>query len=192
MVGRAPVSAELALSAPLAHPAGTFALRVENYPGLPGWHEIVAVTQESLHLTATTAAQADRTDGLRRYPDDLLAAPPQMRAARADVAVGPAPRATRIDDRERGVTTRGDRLAALIADRTPLTPWVVASGLVLATILGAFHALTPGHGKTIVGAYLVGAHGTWQHAVVLGLVVTFTHTLGVYALSRRVGTQSLF
>jgi ABC-type nickel/cobalt efflux system permease component RcnA len=48
--------------------------------------------------------------------------------------------------------------------------------------LGALHALTPGHGKTIVGAYLVGSRGTWKHAVFLGLVVTATHTAGVYAL----------
>ena len=49
-------------------------------------------------------------------------------------------------------------------------------------MLGAFHALTPGHGKTIVGAYLVGSRGTARHAVFLGLVVTLTHTLGVYLL----------
>src|SRR5262249_55974682 len=46
----------------------------------------------------------------------------------------------------------------------------------------AFHALTPGHGKTIVGAYLVGSQGTARHAVFLGLVVTLTHTMGVYLL----------
>src|SRR5262249_27067357 len=46
----------------------------------------------------------------------------------------------------------------------------------------ACHALTPGHGKTIVGAYLVGSRGTVRHAVFLGLVVTITHTLGVYLL----------
>jgi ABC-type nickel/cobalt efflux system permease component RcnA len=49
-------------------------------------------------------------------------------------------------------------------------------------MLGAVHALTPGHGKTVVGAYLVGARGTARHAVFLGLVVTATHTLGVYLL----------
>ncbi|HXJ35982.1 MAG TPA: sulfite exporter TauE/SafE family protein [Candidatus Eisenbacteria bacterium] len=58
----------------------------------------------------------------------------------------------------------------------------MASALLVALVLGAFHALTPGHGKTIVGAYLVGARGTWRHAVFLGLVVTATHTLGVYVL----------
>jgi nickel/cobalt exporter len=59
---------------------------------------------------------------------------------------------------------------------------LVLGALLVAALLGAFHALTPGHGKTIVGAYLVGSRGTWKHAVFLGLVVTATHTLGVYVL----------
>jgi ABC-type nickel/cobalt efflux system permease component RcnA len=49
-------------------------------------------------------------------------------------------------------------------------------------LLGAVHALSPGHGKTIVGAYLIGSRGTPRHAVFLGLTVTITHTLGVFAL----------
>jgi ABC-type nickel/cobalt efflux system permease component RcnA len=49
-------------------------------------------------------------------------------------------------------------------------------------IWGAMHALTPGHGKTIVGAYLVGSRGTLKHAFYLGLTTTITHTLGVFAL----------
>lgn len=44
------------------------------------------------------------------------------------------------------------------------------------------HAMTPGHGKTIVGAYLVGSRGTIKHALYLGLTTTITHTLGVFAL----------
>jgi nickel/cobalt exporter len=48
--------------------------------------------------------------------------------------------------------------------------------------LGAFHALEPGHGKTLVAAYLVGSHGTAWHAFILGLTVTASHTIGVYAL----------
>ena len=47
---------------------------------------------------------------------------------------------------------------------------------------GAMHALTPGHGKTIVGAYLVGSRGTVRHALFLGLTTTITHTAGVLAL----------
>jgi len=56
-------------------------------------------------------------------------------------------------------------------------------GLLFAAALGAFHALSPGHGKTIVGAYLVGSRGTAKHAAFLGLTVTVTHTLGVFASS---------
>lgn len=52
----------------------------------------------------------------------------------------------------------------------------------LAMILGAFHALEPGHGKTLVAAYLVGSHGTAWHALLLGLIVTASHTAGVYLL----------
>jgi ABC-type nickel/cobalt efflux system permease component RcnA len=44
------------------------------------------------------------------------------------------------------------------------------------------HALSPGHGKTIVTAYLVGQRGTPRHAALLGLIVTVTHTIGVFTL----------
>ncbi len=54
--------------------------------------------------------------------------------------------------------------------------------LVAAFVWGAMHAMSPGHGKTIVGAYLVGSHATAQHALFLGLTTTLTHTIGVFAL----------
>src|SRR2546423_10348017 len=52
----------------------------------------------------------------------------------------------------------------------------------MAASLGALHALEPGHGKTIVAAYLVGSRGTGAHAVALGTIVTAAHTAGVYLL----------
>ena len=55
-------------------------------------------------------------------------------------------------------------------------------GLLIAAGLGALHAFSPGHGKTVVGAYLVGSKGTARHAAFLGLTVTITHTAGVFAL----------
>lgn len=61
-------------------------------------------------------------------------------------------------------------------------------GLVVAFGLGALHALSPGHGKTIVAAYLVGARGTVRHALLLGGIVTFTHTISVFGL----GVATLF
>lgn len=57
-----------------------------------------------------------------------------------------------------------------------LTAFAIALGL------GAVHALTPGHGKALVGAYLVGARGTIHHAIALGSIVTLTHTGSVLAL----------
>ena len=57
-----------------------------------------------------------------------------------------------------------------------------AFALVIALALGALHALTPGHGKTVVAAYLVGSRGTSWHAIVLGTVVTLTHTGSVFLL----------
>jgi ABC-type nickel/cobalt efflux system permease component RcnA len=63
-----------------------------------------------------------------------------------------------------------------------LTLSVVAVALAVAAVLGAFHALEPGHGKTVVAAYLVGSRGTARHALILGLIVTASHTAGVYLL----------
>ncbi len=59
---------------------------------------------------------------------------------------------------------------------------MLAGTLVSAFLLGAAHALTPGHGKTIVAAYLVGSRGRLRDAVWLGLVVTLTHTASVFVL----------
>ena len=52
----------------------------------------------------------------------------------------------------------------------------------IAAVLGGFHALEPGHGKTLVAAYLVGSHGKARHAVLLGAIVTVSHTISVYVL----------
>ncbi|MCI0370894.1 MAG: hypothetical protein L0214_05830 [candidate division NC10 bacterium] len=63
-----------------------------------------------------------------------------------------------------------------------LSPAIILFVLLLAFALGAFHALEPGHGKTVVAAYLVGSRGTARHALLLGLIVTASHTAGVYLL----------
>ncbi len=63
-----------------------------------------------------------------------------------------------------------------------LTTPIIISAIFAAMIWGAGHALTPGHGKTIVGAYLIGARSTAWHAVYLGLTVTITHTFGIFVL----------
>src|SRR5271163_151481 len=60
--------------------------------------------------------------------------------------------------------------------------WFLFTAALLAAGLGALHALEPGHGKTIVAAYLVGSKGTTRHAIWLGVIVTFANTAGVYLL----------
>jgi high-affinity nickel-transport protein len=77
--------------------------------------------------------------------------------------------------------TPRNRFTELIATQH-LSVWFVLSGLVIAMALGALHALEPGHGKTIVGAYLVGSRGNTRDAVLLGATVTAAHTGGVYLL----------
>ncbi|MBM4298065.1 MAG: hypothetical protein FJ143_10030, partial [Deltaproteobacteria bacterium] len=59
---------------------------------------------------------------------------------------------------------------------------IIFFALAVAVGLGAFHALEPGHGKTLVAAYLVGSRGTFKHAFLLGLIVTAAHTAGVYLI----------
>jgi ABC-type nickel/cobalt efflux system permease component RcnA len=99
--------------------------------------------------------------------------------APGEIRPGPTPGAPPLVANRRG--TPRDAFTQLITVPR-LSLGVVALALVVAAGLGAFHALEPGHGKTVVAAYLVGARGTARHAVVLGLVVTASHTVGVYLL----------
>jgi nickel/cobalt transporter (NicO) family protein len=82
----------------------------------------------------------------------------------------------------------GEFLARLLHQPTLSAGWVLL-GILVACGLGALHALSPGHGKTIVAAYLVGSRGTMKHAMFLGAVVTFTHTFSVFMLG--IGTLLL-
>ncbi|MGI5458765.1 nickel/cobalt transporter [Streptomyces sp. CA-249302] len=79
--------------------------------------------------------------------------------------------------------------AMLDALRTPMTsPWALLALVGTCALLGALHALTPGHGKALLASYLVGAHSTPRQAVILGAVITITHTASVIAF----GTAVLF
>src|SRR6476660_5197601 len=74
-----------------------------------------------------------------------------------------------------------DYLAQLLHQPQLSAGWLLA-GIAVAFWLGAMHALEPGHGKTIVAAYLVGSRGNMRHAALLGATVTFTHTISVFLL----------
>lgn len=77
-----------------------------------------------------------------------------------------------------GVSDQARQLLAFLYAPT-LTAWGLAIALAFALVIGGLHALAPGHGKTLVAAYLVGSRGTVQHAVLLGGITTFTHTISV-------------
>lgn len=77
--------------------------------------------------------------------------------------------------------TPRSKFTELVSSRN-LSFWFLFTAALIAAGLGALHALEPGHGKTIVAAYLVGSRGTPRHAILLGLIVTAAHTAGVYLL----------
>jgi len=77
--------------------------------------------------------------------------------------------------------TPRSKFTELVSSRN-MSFWFLFTAAMIAAGLGALHALEPGHGKTIVAAYLVGSRGTPRHAVLLGLIVTAAHTAGVYLL----------
>lgn len=152
------------------------------FPNRLGWREIV-VTGEGVAVRGDFAT-ASRSGRLTAYPDDLLNSPLDQRTvsltvAPLDGAASPSAQATPVA--ANNAATRDDALTRLAA--TPELTWPVAlAALVVALVWGALHALTPGHGKTIVGAYLVGSRGTARHALYLGLATTLTHTAGVFTL----------
>jgi nickel/cobalt exporter len=80
-----------------------------------------------------------------------------------------------------GLSIPGDYLDRLL-HQGDIGWGLLLAGVVVAFALGAIHALSPGHGKTIVAAYLVGTRGTPRHAALLGGMVTFTHTVTVFFL----------
>jgi high-affinity nickel-transport protein len=135
---------------------------------------------------ANTEHQAPATRRQRRSPGAITSSdlsPAQASPSRAAAsAVAPLSLATGPHNTPRS------RFTQLISTQGKLSFWVLFSAALIAAGLGALHALEPGHGKTIVAAYLVGSRGTARHAVLLGIVVTAAHTSGVYLL----GTLTLY
>jgi ABC-type nickel/cobalt efflux system permease component RcnA len=167
-----------------ARTEGEVVLRDGSYADRVGWRAIVVRPGEGTAVRSSVPAE-DPTDGLRTYPRALLSSPPDERAATLAVRSGtgtvtaPAADGTGL----RTTTSRGadGGFAALLADAAA-GRGVLVLLLLAAAGWGALHALSPGHGKGMVAAYLVGTRGTASDAVLLGLTVTVSHTAGVFAL----------
>jgi ABC-type nickel/cobalt efflux system permease component RcnA len=174
---------ELLLSARVAT-RGAVVVRDATYPGRVGWRAVVVRPGEGTAVRSSVPS-ADPTRGLRVYPKAVLSSPADRASARLDVEAGHGTvSAPRLDGD--GVATvrgheSGDGFAGIFADAS------AGRGVLLFLLLAAFgwgavHALSPGHGKAMVAAYLVGTRGRARHAVALGMTVTVTHTIGVFAL----------
>jgi nickel/cobalt exporter len=147
--------------------------RDRNYADRIGWKEIVV------------GNAASRSHELRAYPKNLLSSPLEVTHVRTSLVPGTVP-GTRPHVTRGALLRAPDRVAdssfASLVARDHLGVWVVLASLAVALFWGAAHALSPGHGKTIITAYLVGRRGTPRHAALLGVIVTVTHTIGVFAL----------
>ena len=155
-----------------------------NYAERIGWNEIVVGRTGGINIFDSTAKGSHLSDELKTYPQESLIIPLSERTAEFSFTANAVPANAQILQNRDGHTTAAvqkDRFAELISV-PEITPSIILFGLLLAFGLGAMHAMSPGHGKTVVGAYLVGSRGTFKHAVFLGLTVTITHTLGVFAL----------
>jgi nickel/cobalt exporter len=149
-----------------------------------GWHELTAVGS-GVSLRNSPVPATSISDALRRYPNDLLSSPLDQRSA--DLSVSPGADASTYAT-ARGVSG-GGTVARLLNDVTTtfdglvgrhhLTFGVGLLAVLLSTVLGAGHAFLPGHGKTIMAAYLVGKRGSYRDVATVGATVTLTHTGGV-------------
>jgi nickel/cobalt transporter (NicO) family protein len=155
-----------------------------------GWRELLVARGDGVAVRSTDASTGDRTRALSHYPTDLLHSPPDIRSATTVAALGSGGLAVQAiparDELAPAKASNAEKsdggFVSLIENNGRLTLLGALAALGLALVFGMFHALTPGHGKTMVAAYLAGTRGSARHALILGGTVTITHTAGVFAL----------
>jgi nickel/cobalt exporter len=192
--GMLPARASTSAATTVTFEDDTFAERI-------GWREIVTLG-DGTTLAGQDLLTASPSDRLTHYPTDLLTRPLSTRSVVVQATTGGAALAawTPPDASPLAAASNPDsgtaQLSALgaipggigselgsIVNGGGLTPALLLGSLLVAIGLGAAHAISPGHGKTIMAAYLVGTRGTTRQAIGLGLAVTVSHTLGVLALA---------
>ena len=208
-----------ALPASTANGFHTLRLTNQNFPNAFGWQEIVVDAAPPIGVFATDAFSTSLTSGLQEVVPVMPATGPLHERAvhlsftRGTVPAGAqplqprpgtvsaaSPAATQASGGTSGAWLQGETRELIRLISTPnVAPHIAMLALLAAALLGALHAFSPGHGKTVVGAYLIGAHATPRHALFLGVTVTITHTLGVFALgfatllaSQHVAAERLF
>jgi nickel/cobalt transporter (NicO) family protein len=172
--------------------------RDTNYPGRIGWKEITVRPSSGADVVASDAPAKSVSSELLTYPKNLLQSPLDVASARAEIEPGSGEGAApvllprNVLEQRVGVRAVADGGFASLIARDNLSPGFIALSILIAMLWGAAHAFSPGHGKSIVAAYLVGSRGTPRHAAFLGMTVTVTHTIGVFALGLVTVSLSAF
>ena len=150
-----------------------------------GWREVTAASLCGPLRSSDVPAESP-SGLLASYPEDLLQSPLDVTSARVEVRSGGTCTGAAGDVPVDEAAPRGlDRVSQAFTDflgRPDLTVPFALVSVAAAVLFGVLHALAPGHGKTVMAAYLVGQRGTRRQALQLGAVVTFTHTASVLLL----------
>lgn len=168
----------------------------DSAAGRTGWREVTAASACG-RLPASDVPVDSPSRLLTSYPADLLKAPVDVTTATLTLPRGACTAAgtDETSQAERTALPRGlGGLASSVTDflgRPDLTLSFALLSALAALAFGAVHALAPGHGKTVLAAYLVGQRGTRRQALQLGAVVTFTHTASVLLLGAVLGGVQL-
>jgi ABC-type nickel/cobalt efflux system permease component RcnA len=179
-----PILRLVALYRAPAPKTGQVSVMEHAYSDRIGWREMTAVGADGEAVGSSSVPTRSVTDTLLAYPKALLSS--SLRVTHASfsfhpgtqhgrTAAAPAPSS---DGQRPGVI--GGSFANLV-DRSGSLP-VVALCLLLAMGFGALHAVAPGHGKTIMAAYLVGAGGRVRQALAGGAAISLMHTTSVLAI----------
>jgi len=172
---------------------GSLQYTVRNFEGRKGWNELIARPASGVRFDSSTVPTVDTTNALTVYRLDVTSSPPEVHEASLIFSPGPDTNASEklVEGPCGTLQAPGSEVPAVTWAQQRNDPFAyllneknipIAFMLLIAFGMGAAHAMSPGHGKTVVAAYLVGTRGTALHAGILGLTVTISHTIGVIML----------
>lgn len=148
-----------------------------TYPDRLGWREVTAAG-DGATIVRSDVPRESPSDRLRSYPSGV--APSHVLSG--SLAFRPGGAALRADPGAGAAAPAGGGFLAGFAARPDLSAGLIALMIAAAVGVGAIHALGPGHGKSLIGAYLIGADGTLRQAAAVGAAVSMMHTASVLGL----------
>jgi ABC-type nickel/cobalt efflux system permease component RcnA len=175
----------LRLEATFAGPVastGELAFADANFADRIGWAEVTAAGADGTAVAGSSVPARSVSNALLSYPQDLLSSPLDVHQATLSFHPGTGAPVAASTDGASGNGSRPDVTGGAFAGLVGRTGPFMLVALLLAFGFGALHALGPGHGKTLMAAYLVGAGGRARHAVAVGGSVAVMHTASVLAL----------